>query len=246
MKLGVGYSIFNGLELLENSINQIESEIDVLLICWQKVSNKGNESKEIEEFVKNLNCNTLEFTPNLSKSTKQNELDKHNLMLDYFRNKGCTHFMLSATDHYFKLDEFKKAKEISKNYDATFVNMFSYYKLPTWQLTPIEDYLMLFISKIYPNTNFINRQFELILDPSLKLSTFNNWYLFEQEEIMMHHYTMIREDIESKFNNAAASMRWTKEMISQFTYEYNNAKVGSEISYFKGRKLIEVPNYFNI
>ena len=41
MKLGVLYTVWNGLELLSESIEQIKSEADVIVIAWQKESNKG-------------------------------------------------------------------------------------------------------------------------------------------------------------------------------------------------------------
>ena len=43
MKLAALYTIFDGLELLKDSIKQIENDVDVVIIGWQKVSNTFNE-----------------------------------------------------------------------------------------------------------------------------------------------------------------------------------------------------------
>ena len=247
-KLGLGYSIYNGLELLKGSISQIESEVDLILICWQKVSNIGLESNEIEPFLKKLKTkyHLLEFVPDLSKSTKENERAKHNLMLDYFKSKQCTHFILSATDHYYDKLDFRCAKIKALNYDCTTTKMFTYFKSPEYQLTPIEEYEMLFICRVYDESEFIQMQFPVIVDPALKLNTSRKFYSFKQTEIMMHHYSMVRIDISSKFKNAAASVRWSKELVDTFIYEYESHKVGDAVTYFKGRRTRLVDNYFHL
>ena len=61
----------------------------------------------------------------------------------------------------------------------------------------------------------------------------------------MHHYSMIRNDIENKFNNAAASSRWG-DKAKVYLDEYNSATINSKLQYFGGRGLKEVENYFNL
>lgn len=249
MKLAGIYSIFNGLELLEKSIEQIE--VDCIIIGWQRMSNTGNESKEIVYFVESMKQKHkdwyfVEFAPVKEFNTKRNELDKHNLLLNFARNLGCSHFLISATDHFYKKDEFIRAKEIAKDYDCTTTKMFTYYKEPTYQLTPIEDYEMLFICKIHQDSKFERIKFPVTVDPSLKLTTHSRFKSFERDEIMMHHYSMIRKDISSKFKNAAASVNWNLEQKELFLKEFKEHNLGDEITYFKGRKTIEVGNFFNL
>lgn len=248
MKLAAIYTIFNGLELLEKSIEQIE--VDCVIIGWQKVSNTGNESKTIESFIelmklKHKDWYFIEFKPVKEYNTKRNELNKHNLLLNFAKNLGCSHFLMSATDHFYKKDEFIKAKEIAKEYDCTTTKMFTYYKEPTYQLEPIEDYEMLFICKLYNNSKFEMSRFPVTIDPSLKLNTHNKFKSFETEEIMMHHYSMIRQDINDKFKNAAASVNWGNR-IDVLIKEYTNHKLGDSVQYFKGRRTILVDNFFNL
>jgi hypothetical protein len=252
MKLGCIYTVFNAMELFAGSAEQIYDEVDIILVVWQEVSNRGNEmsfedSKHILQLKETNKVHLIKFEPDLKLNTKQNELNKHNQGLEYLKNLNCTHFMLSATDHYYFTNEFQYAKRYAEEsgVDVTLTSMFTYYKKPTFQLYPIEEYYMPFICLLYPETKYVNDQWKYKVDPALRLNTKASMYLFEQEEIMMHHYSMIRKDIENKFNNAAASVNWMQK-IPAFIEEYNNAKIGDSIRYFKGRKLIEVPDYFKI
>jgi len=165
---------------------------------------------------------------------------------------GCTHFFLSATDHFYQQKEFLSAKKMcfSLDYDVTFTKMYTYYKEITWQLTPIEAYLMPFICKLYPETTIERRKSfpydKIIVDPSVQIYPCNNWYIFSEEEIMLHHYSMIRTDIKNKFENAAASIRWNEKMIQEFYNEWEKYNIDENpgVKYFQGRKIKIVDNYF--
>lgn len=251
MRLGIIYTVFNGCELLEKSIAQIRSSVDEIVIVYQETSNRGQQIKEEDSKAifdlsfENDDYTFVKFNPDLSLDTKTNELNKHNLGLKKLKELGCTHFMLSATDHFYSPVDFIKAKVKAKDYDVTLTSMFTYYKHPTWQITPIENYYMPFICKLYPETQYVKKQWQLLVDPSVRVNTDKSIYLFREDEIMMHHYSMIRIDIENKFNNAAASSRWgDKEKL--YLDEYNNATLESKLAYFKGRGLKEVENYFSI
>jgi hypothetical protein len=65
---------------------------------------------------------------------------------------------------------------------------------------------------------------------------------------MMHHYSMIRQDIEGKFRNAAASIRWKPEQVERFIREYNNYDLSNNegISYFQGRRIEVVDDLFDL
>lgn len=251
MKLGVIYTVFNGLELVEKSMLQIKKHVDEIVIAYQPMSNRGSAMDFIDTafFARLIDkypeFHYIKFSPNLSIDTKTNELNKHNLGLKKLKELGCTHFMLSAVDHFYETEQFIKAKERAKEFDVTLTSMYTYYKNPTWQITPIEDYYMPFICKIYPETQYVKKQWQLKVDPSVRVNTDKSMYLFREEEIMMHHYSMIRLDIQNKFNNAAASSRWGDKAKIYFD-EYNNATLESKLAYFGNRGLKEVPNYFGL
>lgn len=256
MKLAACYTVFNGTELLAKSIEQISNHVDHIIICYQYKSNKGNPSpssmmSDIMKIKHKNRIHLVEFTPDLTLNTKENERRKHQLMIETASELDCTHFLLSACDHFYDENQFIHAKNECKvcNYDVTFTKMYTYYKYPTWQLTPIEAYCMPFICKIYSNTR-IEKQNEYPerVDPSVQINTIKYRYTFTENDIMLHHYSMIREDIENKFTNAAASIRWKPDDIKLFIDEYNNydININPGLKYFQGRKIIEVENKFNL
>jgi hypothetical protein len=242
MKLAACYTVFNGLELLEDSIESIRPMVDKVIVCYQTTSNKGETRKEVETFCKVLkNVELLPFEPDLSLNTKANERSKHQIMVEFSAKLGCTHFVLMACDHFYRSSEFRWAKkEIEKHgYDATFSKMYTYYKHENWRLDPIEDYFCPFINEIKPCTRVeYQRNYHEHVDPSVMLTGVTNPYSFNRNELMLHHYSMVRIDIEDKFRNAAASIRWNKEQVERFKEEFKNAKLGDSISYFQGRKLV--------
>lgn len=255
MRLAALYSCFNALELLEKSIEQIYPHVYDIILCYQTISNKGEHNPNVESFIKGFiswpKIHVLKFEPNLNGVTKSNEVSKLQMRIDYAKELGCTHFFSSAEDHLYKPDEFKSAKNkiINSIYDVTFTAMYTYYKYPTWQLTPIEDYYMPFICKLYPHTKVEhNPNYPLRVDPSIQINTCDNWYLFNEDEIMLHHYSMLRKDMLSKFRNAAASIRWKPGSVERFISQYNNydIKLNPGVEYFSGRKIKIVQDWAKI
>jgi len=255
MKLAAMYSVFNGMELLMGSIEQIYDKVDLLIICYQNVSNQGNPASEsmnqmLSLITTNPKIHLIEYRPDLAIGTKENERRKYQLRLELAKGLECTHYFTSATDHYYMPGEFEVAKYRAKqlDVDVTLTMMYTYYKHPTWQLTPIEDYAMPFICKLYPETTVVTENhYPITVDPAVRISPANSFHTFPQDEIMMHHFSMVRNDIQDKFDNAAASVNW-KHKIQGFVDEYNEYTLESNVgvSYFKGRKIKEVPNYFGI
>ncbi len=255
MRLAAAYSVFNSCELLIKSIEQIYNYVDLIIISYQEVSNVGNkisnEDLLVLEEIASYNdskIKILKYIPDLKLNPKENERRKLQGRIDFCKAENISHYFGAAADHYFKPKEFAAAKKraIELDVDITFTKMFTYYKKPIYRLDPIEDYVAPFISKIYPETKVVTglANYKERVDPAVRISPAFSFYTFKEEEIMLHHFSMIREDIYSKFNNAAAAQNWP-EKIPGFIEEYNKAKPGDSISYFKGRKLIEVENIFN-
>jgi hypothetical protein len=247
------YTVFNGEELLEKSMQQMADVVDFFVICYQETSNKGEKNPglgaELRALSPKFSCIFAEFKPVLSENTKQNERNKHQLMLDVARSRGAKHVILAACDHFYDKNQLNYAirESIVCDYDVTFTGMFTYYKRPTWQLFPREEYFMPLVIKLHPQT-YISKtiKYPVLVDPSVKVNTCNRWHVFTIDECALHHYSMIRTDIDSKFKNAAASVRWTPEQVSRFKTEYENAALGDSISYFQGRRIVEVDNYFEL
>lgn len=256
MRLGIFYTIFNGTELLNGAIRNILPHVDVILLHYQTTSNRGHRSNEFSEwYEKNRSIlsdkiRILKYKPrNDWQKTKMNERIKHNQALMYLRKEGCTHFMMSACDHYYNPDEFALAKEKAKDFDVTWSGMYTYYKYPEWQLTPMENYYMPFICKLGEKTK-IGSGFPVRVDPACGVTPYTTQYGFATKELILHHYSMVRTDIRNKFINAASNINY-KDRVNEFVNEYENydIEVNPGVSYFSGdciRKIKVVPNWFNI
>ena len=249
MKLGAIYTIFNGLELLEGSIRQIENYVDKVFISWQGISNRGETTTQTPDRFIHRQRELLTYAPDLTLNTKENERRKFNNAIQHLKRNGFTHFILLACDHYYKPEEFIRAIEKGKDFDVSVTSMFTYFKHPTWRLIPRETYFMPFICNIHPETAVDKTPYsQAHTDPSVRINTRKSFYIFKEDEIMLHHFSAVRYDIFNKYRNSASGIRWTPEQLSQYEKEFNSYDLEKNegIAYFDGRKIEVVDNYFNI
>lgn len=247
MKLTLCYTMFNGFEQLIKSINAMRDHVDQIIVCYQLISNTGNRSETAIYEMKQLRDDYPDiiitmFFPVLSVSTKQNERMKHNLMIQTAKKYGATHFILSACDHIYTPEHINHAKNqmIESDYDVCLTKMYTYYKQENWYMWPLENYYMPFIHKMHENTEISNTvRYPVVVDPSVRVNTSSKIIVFEPNECVLHHYSMVRIDIENKFKNAAASIRWKPEQIKTFIHEFYHAKVGDSITYFQNSVICE-------
>lgn len=219
--------------------------MDFVVICYQEVSNTGRVKPFEWSHQYNEKYKFIKYETRQGISPKENERRKHQFMMDYAHQLGCTHAIMAATDHFYHRSQLDKAKEKAIKYDVTFTAMYTYFKNPTWQLTPIEDYFMPFICKL--PCKIINQvKYPLIVDPSCRVA-FKTWYLFGVHEVMLHHYSLVRKDLKEKFLNSASGKRVTDRM-SEFMdeVEHYDIDINPGVKYFNGRKIKVVPNYFNL
>lgn len=242
MRLAICYTVF-GTELLDKSIKNIIDIVDEVIICYQEVSNTG--TKKPFEFAHEYNkkLHFIKYETRSGLDGKEQERRKHQFMVDYAYKIGCTHFILSATDHFYDVQNVKAAivNVQQFDWDVTFTRMFTYYKYPTWQITPIEDYFMPFICKL-PTKVLKTTKYPYLVDPSVRFEC-KNWHMVDF--VMLHHFSMVRKDIKAKFANAASSMGRKNPVYLQ-EFENYNIEENPGIQYFKGRKVKVVPNYFGL
>ena len=251
MKLAGLYVVFNGLELLEGSIDQIYPHTDVIILGWQKVSHHGERSLEVEGFVSKLKKKykkviLFEFKPRKG-NAKAEERRKINQMIRLAQRENCTHFFMSATDHYYDSSQFVNSKEIAKQYDVTASKMYTYFKKPTWRLKQPESYYMPFICKLRWNQTYsadTKGEWNVRVDPSLCIKPNDTFYEFKQSELMLHHYSFVRENLENKLRNAAARRNFDKKIpeILRRTKEFD----GTGLCPYYEQEVEAVDNFFDI
>lgn len=245
MKLAACYTVFNGVELLEYAIDSVKNHVDEIIIAFQTVSNYGNVDESILEFKERFpEYAYIEYTPDLTVDAKTNEKRKHQEMIELARNFYCSHFFLSATDHLYKEDEILYAKKLVelKGFKTTYSKMITYFKTPTLRLEPLEDYYMPFICSTSVN---IGLHAPVLVDPACSFRPFAPFYVFSEDEVLMHHFSWIRDDISSKLDNAAAKVNWL-DKIEEFKEKYNNFKLGDKFPYYPTHEIVKCEDVFNL
>jgi hypothetical protein len=245
--------VFDGTELLEGSIKSIKDSVDYIVIVYQNVSNYG-EIQNNDSFIQDLlNRKLIDkavfYEPNFSKTPKINETIKRNIGLNILREQNCTHHMNLDADEYWFHDQLEYAKkEILKNkYDATIARNIRYYKFPTIQTTyNFNDYAPCIYSTKFDLGNFNLRY---AVDPSRKPNT-KKVFAFDSNVVVMHHYWMIRNNLDQKFKNKSSQGNFNRN-LEKTMEKYREYKHGDKIEFWlRGRHCIcepnIVPNYFNI
>lgn len=231
MKLGISYNVFDGEELLEDSIKQIKSEVDYISVVYQTKSNLGNEcNKTLVDLLETLLSNKLidhieEYEP-FGMSPHTNEIKKRNIGLELSKKNGCTHHMSMDTDEYYDIEQFKFIKKIIDSYgfDSSFCQMKTYYKSWEFQLDPPEEYYVSLIYKINPNSKYVlGHPSPVLVDPTRRMSNSINPVIFSRNDIEMHHGSYIRDNIRLKLDNSSASVNF-KDNINKLVSHFNNWK----------------------
>ena len=211
MKLGIAYNIFNGDELLIDSLKRLRTVSDYIVLTYQDTSNTGNISgKNLLEVLTNIDKSLYDeivlFTPNLKIKPAQNETNKRNLGLEYCRKNKCTHFMSIDCDEFYDLDQFKKAKSLitEQGYKSTACELVNYFHDSKYQIIAHKQYVP-FIFKISRfKKHLLNKPFSVRVDPTRVISN-KKFFCFKNDQLIMHHMSYVRENyrsIESKLKNS--------------------------------------------
>ena len=272
MKLGIAYNVFDGEELLGYSIKQIRELVDLVVVVYQTTSNYGNKNPNLLPTITKLKEEGLidalfEYEPTFEYDNEkkikilngtQNEIEKRNIGLKICRANGCDTFMTIDCDELYKADEFKKAKEEFEKggYDTSFCKMLTYYKFPTMQLNPPEEYYCPLFYKIKKDTIFRrdlwwDKTYPVHIDRTRRISA-GYPRLFTREEIQMHHFAYVRKDLSMKLQNTSAQM--DKASQKTLLHYYNNMTDCESAISSDGVLILseqkygvkEVENYFNI
>lgn len=240
MKLAAIWNVWDGSELLKYSIKSIKA--DVYIIVYQTVSNWGEHYDpymDVLDAIQGVNSLLVLYTPT-DKSGFSNETAKRNLGIQYAKDMDCTHFMHVDTDEMYLDFDNAKQQYINSGCEGSVCKIFTYFKFPTLRLETEDGYFVPFIHKLNSDTISGVKEYPYYVDPTRRINC-NNVALLD---VHMHHYSYIRKDITRKVNNSSARANIARGTIIQ---DYNNPNVapGFYVKDFE-KKLIEVPNYFNI
>ena len=251
-KLGISYSVWDGEELLEQSIKQIRPIADYINVVWQKLSwygkpcNPGLEKLLLKLKDKGLIDEIIFFEPDLSLNPSYNEINKRNIGLCAARRAKCTHFMTMDTDEFYDRNDFSAAYKdiINRNITNTVCGIVSYVT-PTVRYRDYDNFFVTFISRIDKGQKFSFGKgpdgIPAVIDPTRKFKIRKNTRFCVLGNIVMHHMRHVRKDIMKKVQNS--SLNQNKREEQKLVKEYINTDIKSGL---KSGKFIKTDNKFNI
>lgn len=237
---GVSYSVFDGEELLEDSIKSIRNQVDYINVVYQRHSWYGNPADpkllDLLTDLKNrgLIDELIEYIPNYKVRPLKQEKKKRNIGLKYAKKHGVDFFMCMDTDEFYVEKEIQNVKKliIKNGITHSFVPVVAY-STPTCRSLNPSGLTVQFFSRIYPWSKLdFNPHNVSLVDPTrqLKHTADARYYVFLNIE--MHHMTGYRKNLQSKIRNSS-NKGFNKQDKSVFKNALENNSV-------------KVPNIFNI
>jgi len=248
MRLIALYSVFDGEELLEGSVRQIRPFVDFILCSVQTLSYTGETYAGGSEMAHDLKRKGLVdqvamFTPTLTERPQICELRKRFGAMQLGFNAGFSHFLHVDVDEYYVPDQFRWATDFMDTSDADCSLVYSqpYFKRPDWELDNLDRAFFPFIHRYRPGLMCTGSNFPYVCDPTRTVNA-QNITILPKENILMHHYSWVREDIGRKMRNYSTGGALEGSGILE---DYRNAEVGSRIRLLD-RRVRQGKNLFNI
>jgi hypothetical protein len=205
--------------------------------------------KDLEQ--KKLIDSLVLFVPNQSLKAGKNELKKRNIGLSIAKKNRCSHFLAMDCDEFYKQEQFNFAKQFIKknNVSTSSCKHIAYIKEPIYQFATPASYYVPFISKINIFSKFASKNYYPVLtDPFRKLDGSKRFKYFDENEVLMHHFSLVRKDIGKKYLNSSAKTIFDKTNIIDCVdnYQFPNDFIDPVNTEQGPIKIREVGNYFNI
>lgn len=234
-KLGLTINAFDASELLEQLISEIRDQVDWVAAVYQKKSywNNPMDKKDMDELKRlhemGLVDELVEFKPNFTKYSREQECDKRNMSIDLAKQRGCSHILNIDADEFYDAEQFRKAKDmINKNgWGITYCSYVNYYRdFEHYLVYPFRPFVPFIHSTFFRYT--YNGPAPGPTDPTRRINNPSNLgtYIFEDNEIRMGHAAWIRRDIRKKLVNWSAKNHFPKELINEAVKRWENWKEG--------------------
>lgn len=249
MRLGVIFNAWSDcVDLLEKAVDNILPVADIVIIVWSDRSNRGEEVKFPFTEHPDKKVHFIHVEPIRHFKPAQNETMKRNAGLDYARAALCTHFLVMDSDEFYLHADVEREKERieREGLNGLVCGLRVYIKEPTlW----CEDHTLVpFIQKLtnevsignYPHYPFTyDKDRRCHIDPTRRPSHAGRigW-----SDIVMHHFSYVRRDMDLKIRNSSADLERSREVI---TREMQEARPGW-MSLLYHRELKECEDLFKI
>lgn len=264
MTLAVSFNVFDGVELLKYTINQIRNQVDFIMINYQSKSWYGKPIKnedllQIIELKKSgavdhLNCFQIPQIAYSPAEAKVLETCKRNVGKDYCYAKGFSHFLDVDVDEFYIEEEFERAKQfiIDRGIYYSAVKYKNYCHLPTIRSTAFSEGIIPLICKL-DNKPLGGAAFLGKTDPTRAYNIDrlpdHIKHVFDPSVIYCHHMTNVRKDLGFKYQSTSLAnfdRNRTNELISNVNYLSKDClSLQTDISILN-KEYEVVPNLFNI
>lgn len=228
IKTGAGIICYEGVEHLENIINEIRGDVDSIVLLWSDMSYAGKPADPTDkEYIYSLLKDgmvddIIDFPYIKHIPPREQETIRRNQGLVYFQAKGIDYALIMDSDEFYISSEFKVAKGVINQWlpQATFCYYRNYYKDKKCEL--LDDCFDRM--RVVPFLCSTNQRFQYDIpfgnpsDPTRRMTTQYN-YFFPKDVITMHHWSWIRNDIRKKILNwSSVDMFPEKEIEEMIDY----------------------------
>lgn len=240
-------NLWDGGELLPYLMDATLPHVDEMIVIYSNLSNYGERIEhyfyELPAFVTLVN-----WEPSIKMPAHKNEVAKRNYGLKYAIDRGATHILMQDMDELYMPDDFEREKErvYMNNLNGLVCGLRCYFKEPT--LWCHDHTLVPFIQKVTPGLQFgsfkhypfaYDKHGNAHIDPTRRLS---HTRLIEWSDIVMHHFSWVRKDIDRKINNSSARNNILKSTIKE---DLANASPGYYCKFYRN-ELKACDNHFDI
>lgn len=236
-KLSMTINAFDSTELLEPMIMQVRDQVDHIACIYQKLSYWKNpmDEKDMEELLRLKRVGVvdelIEFVPNFTKYSRQQECDKRNMGIELMKENGSSHVINTDCDEIYDSVQFANAKKFinDKGYGITYCSYVNYYKdFDHYLVYPFKPYVPFIHSTYFKYT--YDGPAPGPTDPTRRINNPLNigTHIFDTNDIMMNHAAWIRRDIRKKLENWSAKNYFEKSLIDKAVRRWEEWKEGDD------------------
>jgi hypothetical protein len=233
MKLVAIFNVWSDWDILQYSVSSIRDLVDGVLIIGSTRSNFG-EYFPIPDHFKNEELHIREPRFNIP---AHSETDKRNYGLLLAKKQGYTHFLTIDSDEFYEPGPFLKHKERFLNephLQGLVCLCQTYFKSPTLTIG-LDTTLVPFIHKLTPTIQHeFNRKYpfawidgQIRIDPTRSMNIISG---VEMTDLIMHHMSYIRKDIQMKIRNSSARKNIERSTLLQ---DWLQASEGYYVEFYR-------------
>ena len=261
IKWGASYNVFDGIELLEASIDLIRPHVDFISVVYQTVSNLGNPVEDLqqEELLKSLVASKkvdklIKYRPQFELGPHYNEVKKREIGAAASQQVGCHYHLSLDCDEFYLGNELQYVKQyyLDNQLEGGYCQMLTYYKSTKYILDPPEDYGVPLFFDISRGQNYVwNAPAPILCDPTRKMPVERS-KIFDRSEIQMHHLSGVRKNYRQKISNSSAVINYRNqvdelvEAYESFDFDRDPRALCPGLSHVQYTNLKQVDDLFGI